>query len=52
MKSIDLKKYYPHPLHEGENTVILVTDEVANALERFIREEYLASLPRKSLLLP
>lgn len=22
MKSIDLKKYYPHPLHEGENTVI------------------------------
>ena len=39
MKSIDLKKYYPHPLHEGENTVILVTDEVANALERFIREE-------------
>ena len=39
LKSIDLKKYYPHPLHEGENTVILVTDEVANALERFIREE-------------
>lgn len=33
------QKYYPHPLHEGENTVILVTDEVANALERFIREE-------------
>ena len=44
MKSIDLKKYYPHPLHEGENTVILGTDEVANAGERVIREEKNESL--------
>lgn len=46
MKSIDLTKYYAHPLHEGEDTILLVPDEVADALEQFVREENNASLRR------
>ena len=39
MKSIDLEKYYTRPLCEGNDTTLLVSDEVADALEEFIREE-------------
>ena len=46
MKSIDLTKYYAHPLHEGEDTLLLVSDEVADALEQFVREENNAALRR------
>lgn len=46
MKSIDLTKYYAHPLHEGEDTILLVSDEVADALEQFVREENNAALRR------
>lgn len=46
MKSIDLTKYYAHPLHEGEDTILLVSDEVADALEQFVREENNVALRR------
>lgn len=46
MKSIDLEKYYTHPLHEGEDTTLLVSDEVANALEQFIRDDNNVTLRR------
>lgn len=39
MKSIDLEKYNTRPLCEGNDTTLLVSDEVADALEEFIREE-------------
>ncbi len=39
MKSIDLEKYYAHPLYEGNDNTLLVPDEVADTLEQFIREE-------------
>lgn len=39
MQFINLEKYYTHPLHEGEDTVLLVSDEVADALEQFAHEE-------------
>lgn len=46
MKSIDLEKYYTRPLCEGNDTTLLVSDEVADALEEFIREENKHTLRR------
>lgn len=39
MKTIDLKKYYPAPRLYGKSNFVVVSDEVAEALERSIREE-------------